>query len=196
MDIKATHNELIEWIQELEDEELISELYYFKLSNPRVNRAEKKELNLWLSKLEYEPQLEALRSIIASSPDPDKIRNELSPKAWENIHRDDYIKENDLKYTPVEFWNLVWSLRESEKFTWDDLSEEQKETIERRMDDEETGRMIPHEQVMKECMQKINDRRMKKLLEEIEELPAEMKSRLADKILQLIDGNSFSSEID
>jgi hypothetical protein len=39
-----------------------------------------------------EPQLEALRSIIATAPNPNEIRNELSPEALQYVHTEDDIK--------------------------------------------------------------------------------------------------------
>ncbi len=194
MDINAAKKEVIEWIQALDDEELISELYYFKERHRKVTPAEKKEYNRWLSELEYEPQLEALRSIIASAPTPDAIWNELSPEAQENLRTDEEVEKTDLQYTPAKFWDLVWSLRESEKATWDDLSEAEKESIERGLADAEAGRTIPHEEVMKEIEQRLNDMKINELLGEIVDLPVNMRARLADGILETL--NRPGPEID
>ncbi len=95
---------MIEWIQALDEEELISELYYFKQRHKKVTPTEKTELNRWLSELEYEPQLEALRSIIASTPTPDVIWNELPPEAQDNLRTE--VEKTDLQYTPAKF--RVW----------------------------------------------------------------------------------------
>src|SRR5690625_405189 len=102
-----------------------------------------------------------LRSIIASSPDKDVIWNELSPKAQENLHTDEEVEKTDIKHTPEQFWELVSNLREGDNFRRNDLSEAEKEAIEQGLADVEAGRTIPHEEVMKEVEQWLNEMTLK-----------------------------------
>ncbi|HLR31476.1 MAG TPA: hypothetical protein VK074_03235, partial [Fodinibius sp.] len=129
----------------MDDEKLLTELYHFKERHRTITPEEKEEYNWWLAELDYEPQLEMLRSIIASSPDKDVIWNELSPEVQDKLRSDGEVEKTDITHTAAQFWDLVSDLREGDNFSRNDLSEAEKEAIEQGLADGKAGRTIPHE---------------------------------------------------
>lgn len=190
MDIKvekAVKKDVIKWIQALDDEKLLTELYYFKERHRKITPEEKEEYNRWISALDYEPQLEMLRSIIASSPEKDAIWNELSPEAQENLRSDEEVEKTDIKHTPEQFWDLVSDLRKGDNISRNDLSEAEKEAIEQGLADAEAGRTIPHEEVMKEVEQWLNEMTLNQMKERIPDLPDDMRAEIADFVLETLN---------
>src|SRR5699024_12682490 len=103
---KAVKKDVIKWIKTLDDEKVLYILHVIKEHNREVKPEEKQELNRWLTALDYAPQLEMLRSIIASSPDKDAIWKELSPAARGKLHTDKEVEKTDITHTPEQFWEL------------------------------------------------------------------------------------------
>ena len=184
---KAVKGSVINWIRSLDDEELIYDLYDFKERHREITPEEKQEYNRWLAELDYEPQLEMLRSIIASSPDRDAILNELSPAAQENIRVDEEVEINDLKHAPEQFWSLVSDLKLGEELNKEGLSEAEKEALERADEDIKAGRTIPHEEVRKRIDQWLNEMKVKRIKEYILDMPVDIRSKIADYVLETLN---------
>src|SRR5699024_7470356 len=164
---KAVKKDVIKWIKTLDDEKVLYILHDIKEHNREVKPEEKQEFNRWLTALDYAPQLEMLRSIIASSPDKDAIWKELSPAARGKLHTDKEVEKTDITHTPEQCWELVSDLRGGDNVSWTDLSEAEKEAIEQGVDEAQAGRVIPHEDVMKEVEQWLNEMRLKQMKESI-----------------------------
>jgi hypothetical protein len=185
--MEKARKDIIQWIQTLDDEELIYELYEFKERNREITPEEKQEYNRWLAALDYAPQLEMLRSIIASSPDRDAILSELSPAAQENIRVDEEVRITDLRDTLEQFWELVSNLKKGDELNREGLSEVEKEIIEQRLVEADAGQTIPHEEVMEELNQWLNDMTLKRIKEDIPDLPEEMRGEIADFVLKTLN---------
>ncbi|SMO38132.1 hypothetical protein [Fodinibius sediminis] len=111
---------------------------------------DKQELNRWISELENQEQLKALRSIIFNAQDPEGLWKELSKSAQQKIRPDTKVPKTEIHITIKRFWELVWSMRESSKpWSWDDLSEAEKAGIDRGIADLKAGRTTPSEEVWK-----------------------------------------------
>lgn len=184
---KSVKESVIEWIQTLDDEELIYELYYFKERHRKITQEEKQEYNRWLSELDYEPQLDMLSSIIASSPERDTIWNELSPEAGENLRTDEEFETTDIKHTSEQFWELVSNLKKGDELSREGLSEAEQKAIKQGLADVEAGRTTPHEEVMKDVKQWLNDMKLKQMKENIPELPEDMRAEIADFIMETLN---------
>src|SRR5699024_1308859 len=184
---KAVKKEVITWIQALDDEKLLTELYSFTERHRTITPEEKEDYNRWISALDYTPQLEMLRSIIASSPAKDAIWNELSPAARGKLHTDKEVEKTDITHTPEQFWELVSDLRGGDNVSWTDLSEAEKEAIEQGVDEAQAGRVIPHEDVMKEVEQWLNEMRLKQMKESIPDFPEDMRVEIADVVLEILN---------
>src|SRR5699024_5224591 len=184
---KAVKKDVIKWIKTLDDEKVLYILHDIKEHNREITPEEKQEFNRWLAALDYAPQLEMLRSIIASSPERDTIWKELSPAAQEQLRTDQEDETTDVQYTVEQFWELVSDLREGDKFSRHDLSEAEKKAIEQGLADGKAGRTIPHEDVMKEVEQWSNEMTLKQIKESIPDLPKDMRVEIADVVLETLN---------
>ncbi|SHG49786.1 hypothetical protein SAMN05443144_13037 [Fodinibius roseus] len=116
---------------------------------------DKQELNRWISELENQEQLNALRSMIFSAKDHVGLWRELSKSALQKIGHDTGVPKTDIHLTNKRFWEVVCSMRESSKpWSWDELPEEVKAGIQRGKEDIATGRYYSNKKVWKEIEEK------------------------------------------
>ena len=79
---------------------------------------------------------------------------------------------------------LVSNLKKGEELSHRELTEAEIEAIEQGIADSKAGRTTPHEEVMKEVNQWLNDMTLKQIKEDILDLPVEMRADIVAYILK------------